>query len=191
MPSQKRWKHPQQAASAAATAAQQQARAAAAQVYICNCVRYAAASCKISVHHRKVPGCQTANGIHVTKSETAEVRTTHSRAAAATSAALCTHMKLISRLLRRHLNHCTHPHLSLQSHTIPTHTGTNTIKETSPKQETYTLSYWTRTTDMLRHRDTNLPVHVLRFLHENSSECYASKRTKIRLETNYQSTVPW
>ena len=49
--------------------------------------------------------CETAHGAYVTQRETPTVTTAHSRAAAAAAAALCMHIKLTSRLLRRHFNH--------------------------------------------------------------------------------------
>ena len=147
-----------QPAAAAATAIQQHAteQHQHKNIYKCKIVRHPSACRAISVFHVKEPCCETSLGIHVTKRETAAVITTHSRAAAAASAALCTHMKLISRLLRRHLNHYrTYLHASLQSHTIPTDTGT--IKGKPPiNKNTLTPSSRTRTTDITskRHKPT-------------------------------------
>ena len=153
-----------QPAAAAATAIQQHAteQHQHKNIYKCKIVRHPSACRAISVFHVKEPCCETSLGIHVTKRETAAVITTHSRAAAAAPAALCTHMKLISRLFRRHRNHRTYQHPSLQSHTIPTHTGTNNIRETSQKQNTHTSS-WTRTTDITskRHQPTCSRAKVL------------------------------
>ena len=107
----------QQAVAAAATAVQQHTTEQQ-QTYVTGIhkyihVRRAAAYSTIIIRQVKVLCFETAHGVYVTKRGTAVI-TTHSRvAAAAAAAALCMHIRLISRLLRRHLNYDRWSHIFL------------------------------------------------------------------------------
>ena len=80
-------------------------------------VRRAAAYSMIIIYQVLVLCCETAHGVYVKTRETTVI-TTHRAAAAAAAAAalLCMHIKLTSRLLRRHLNHRTYFYTGTKKH---------------------------------------------------------------------------
>ena len=156
----------QQAEAAAATSVEQhttEQQQQQQQKYMagvkCILVRHAAAYSIItnSIYQVQVFCCETTHGLYVTKRETTTVITTH-RAAAAAAAALCMHVEQTFRLLRRHLNHHRTKYIfyTLEQKRGKCHTKKkkNTIMPDSIHGRR-------------GQRDSNLRVHLLRFVHDN------------------------
>ena len=81
----------------------------------------------------------------------------------------CIQIKLTSRLLRRNRNH------------HRTYFFTATKKEKCHTKKTNITVNMDSNHGQQHQRDSNLPVHLLRFLHNNLSDCYVSIRTNRRL----------